>query len=80
LVHAALGVPLNFTCQNMAVYAGKLYSHLWEIEIGSKCETDTSEDVMGTGDTVRGGFLEALGDPLDRGAQVVTIYGDKLHR
>ena len=32
---------------------------------------------MGTGDIVRGGFLEALGDLLDRGVQVVMMYRDR---
>ncbi|KAH8684614.1 Alpha/Beta hydrolase protein [Tricladium varicosporioides] len=54
-VQEALGVPLNFTYQNMAVY----------------------NQVMATGDIVRGGFLETLGSLVDRGIQVVLFYGDR---
>ncbi len=34
-------------------------------------------NVMSTGDIVRGGFLESLGKLLDRGAQVALMYGDR---
>lgn len=39
--------------------------------------TDFLGGVMGTGDIARGGFLEDLGDLLDRGVQVVLMYGDR---
>ncbi|KAE9380409.1 putative carboxypeptidase S1 [Stipitochalara longipes BDJ] len=54
-VQSALGVPLNFTYQNMIIY----------------------NNVMSTGDIVRGGFLESLGKLLDRGVQVTMMYGDR---
>jgi carboxypeptidase C (cathepsin A) len=34
-------------------------------------------NVMATGDIVRGGFLEPLGKLLDRGVQIAMMYGDR---
>jgi hypothetical protein len=38
---------------------------------------DGLSGVMAEGDITRGGFIDMLGNLLDRGVQVVLMYGDR---
>jgi hypothetical protein len=66
-----LGVPLNFTGESLAVSDSKIGKP------SSIRNLLTLPAFTATGDFIRGGNLQSIGNLLNRGVKVALMYGDR---